>query len=97
MLMNKQIYNRLVPLLLLVTVSMVVLAAGTENDANEPTAPTTDQPAQVSPEAGNEVPETAESEEKAPSEDAAAPRSIKEFKPTEKIEADSAVSFPIDI
>ena len=30
-------------------------------------------------------------------EQATEPKAIKEFKPTEKIQADSAVSFPIDI
>lgn len=97
MLMNKRTVHRLVPLLLLVAVSMVVLAAGAEPEATEPTATSTDQPEQVSSEPDNTVPEALESEEKPSSEEAASPRTLKDFKPTDKIEADSAVSFPIDI
>jgi len=97
MLMNKRKYHRLFPLLLLAAVSMAVLAAGAEPETTETAAPSTGQPEQVSPEAAEPVPATDESEVKAPSAEAASPRTIKEFKPTDKIEADSAVSFPIDI
>lgn len=97
MLMNKRKYHRLLPLLLLAAVSMAVLAAGAEQEASEPTTQSTGQPEEVSPEAAEPVPATDESEVKAPSAEAASPRTLKEFKPTDKIEADSAVSFPIDI
>jgi len=97
--MNKQKYHRLIPLLLLVVVSMAVLAAGTGDQATEPTSVETpaENPEQTSPETGDVVPETPEALEKADSASAAAPKSIKQFKPTDKIQADSAVSFPIDI
>ena len=94
--MNKLKYHRVIPLFLLVAVSMAVLAAGTDNQAAEPTPAVTpiENSEQTSPQAGDVVPETPEAVEKTP---AATPRPIKEFKPTDKIEADSAVSFPIDI
>jgi len=97
--MNKLKHHRVIPLLLLVAVSMAVLAAGTDNQATEPTPAVTpsENPEQTSPQAGDVDPETPEAGEKAPAASAAAPRPIKEFKPTDKIEADSAVSFPIDI
>ncbi len=94
--MNKLKYHRMIPLLLLVAVSMAVLAAGADNPAAEPTPAVSpsENPEQTSPQADDVVPETLETVEKTP---AATPRPIKEFKPTDKIEADSAVSFPIDI
>ena len=94
--MNKLKYQRVIPLLLLVAASMAVLAAGTDNQAAEPTPVVTpsENPEQTSPQAGDVDPGVPEAVEKTP---AATPRPIKEFKPTEKIEADSAVSFPIDI
>ena len=97
--MNKLKYHRIIPILLLVAVSMAVLAAGTDNQATETTPAVTpsENSEQTSPQAGNVVPETPEAVEKAPAASAATPRPIKEFKPTDKIEADSAVSFPIDI
>ena len=97
--MNKLKYQWMNPLFLLVAVSMAVLAAGTENQATEPTPAVTpsENPEQTSSQAGDVVPDTPEAVEKAPAASAATPRPIKEFKPTEKIQADSAVSFPIDI
>ena len=56
----------------------------TADPAAKPQAPTA-EPADATPQAG----------EKTPPADAAGP--IREFIPTEKIEADSAVSFPVDI
>lgn len=99
MLMNKRKYHRLLPLLLLAMVSMAVLGAGTENEANEPatTSEQSKEPEKVSSEAGEMTAGAPESADKAPAENAAPPRPLKEFKPTDKIEADSAVSFPIDI
>ncbi len=94
--MNKLKYHRVIPLLLLVAASMAALAAGTDNQATEPTPAVTpsENPEQTSSQAGDVDPEAPEAVEKTP---AATPRPIKEFKPTDKIEADSAVSFPIDI
>ena len=97
--MNKLKYHRMIPLLLLVAVSMAVFAAGADNPAAEPTPAVSpsENPEQTSPKADDVVPETPETVEKTPAASAATPRPIKEFKPTDKIEADSAVSFPIDI
>jgi len=97
--MNKQKYHRLIPLLLLVGVSMAVLAVGTDDQATESTSAETptENPEQTSPETGDVAAEMPEAVDKASPASAATPRPIKEFKPTEKIQADSAVSFPIDI
>ncbi len=97
--MNKLKYHRIIPLLLLVAASMAVLAAGADNQAAEPTPAVTpsENPEQTSSQAGDVDPETPEAVEKTPAASAATPRPIKEFTPTDKIEADSAVSFPIDI
>jgi hypothetical protein len=97
--MNKLKYQRIIPLLLLVAVSMAVLAAGTDEQAAETTPVVTpsENPQQTSPQAGDVDPETPEAVKNAPAASAATPKTIKEFKPTEKIEADSAVSFPVDI
>ena len=101
MLMNRMKYLRLTPLLLLAAFSMAVIAADTDNQTSEPGSKATpaEQSGQASPEPGDSGSEVPGPFKQAPSdsEDAAAPRAIKEFKPTEKIEADSAVSFPIDI
>lgn len=97
MLMNKRKYQRLFPLLLLAAVSMAVLAVGAEQETTKPGTPSTDQPEERSTEAAEAVSESPQPVEQTPSADAASPRVIREFKPTEKIEADSAVSFPIDI
>ena len=97
MLMNKRKYHRLFPLLFLTAVSMAVLAQDTETETAEPAVPSTDQPEQVSPEAAEPVSATSEAEANTPAAEAASPTTLKDFKPTDKIEADSAVSFPIDI
>jgi len=101
---NKRTYHRLIPLLLLIAVSMAVFAASAEDNATEPGSAKTpsENPVQTLPEPGDAKPEptdTVETEavEKASTENTAAPRPIRQFKPTEKIQADSAVSFPIDI
>jgi hypothetical protein len=101
---NKQTYHRLIPLMLLIAISMAVLAAGAEDKATGPGSVNTPSeiPVQTSPEPGDAEPEPAdaaemEAVEKASTESTAAPRPIRPFKPTEKIQADSAVSFPIDI
>ena len=100
-LMSKRKYQRLIPLLLLAAVSMAVIAAGAEDQTTEPDSNVMppEQSVQTPSEPVDKASEVPATEEKAPtdSEDAAAPTPIKEFKPTDTIEADSAVSFPIDI
>lgn len=86
-------------LLLFAIVSLAVMAAENENQPSDPAQPgdipeTSSQP---TPQADKGEPDTQQGEDKAPPETGAAVKSIKEFKPTEQIEADSAVSFPVDI
>ena len=93
--MNKRKPDRLIFVLFLLVFSVLVLAQGTEKQ--EPASqgtPGTDEPAETSPQTsdGQQQPE---GDTAAGSGAAVTP--IKEFKPTEQIEADSAVSFPIDI
>ena len=85
-------------LLLFAVVSLAVMAADTENQ------PTNSAQSEAVPETSSQSPSQTddESEEqlnvkKAPPVTGAAVKPLKEFKPTEQIEADSAVSFPVDI
>ena len=87
-------------LLLLAVVSLVVMAADTENQSSDPANQSEAVPessSQSPPQTGDGEPETQQDVEKAPPVTGAAVKTIKEFKPTEQIEADSAVSFPVDI
>ena len=96
--MNKLTYHRLIPLLLMAVVAMPVLVAGAENQASVPNqAARSEEAAQPPPAAGEVDPDTQKAAEEPPPVSGAAARPVKEFKPTEKIQADSAVSFPIDI
>ena len=98
MLMSRQKKSR--PLLLLFAViSLSVMAADTENQPSDPVQPgdvpeTSSQPL---PQTGDAEPETQQDAETTPPVTGAAVKPLKEFKPTEQIEADSAVSFPVDI
>ena len=85
--------------LLFAVVSLAVMAADTENQSSDP-AQSGDVPettSQTPPQTGDGEPETQQDVEKAPPVTGAAVKPLKEFKPTEQIEADSAVSFPVDI
>ena len=97
--MNKQKYHRLILLLLLAAICIPLLAADAENQATATSqaATTSEEPPPASPEKGAVEPGGEQAAEKAPAVTGAVPTPIKEFKPTEKIQADSAVSFPIDI
>jgi hypothetical protein len=96
--MNKLTYHRLIPLLLLAVVAVSVLAAGADNPASVPNqAAKAEETAQTRPAADGVGPDTQKAAEQSPPVSGAAAGPVKEFKPTEKIEADSAVSFPIDI
>ena len=94
--MNKQKLHRLIFVLFLAVFSVLVLAQGTEKQepASAQGAPGIDEPAERSPQASDGS-QQGEGDAAAGSDTAV--KSIKEFKPTEQIEADSAVSFPIDI
>ena len=85
--------------LLFAVVSLAVMAADTENQSSDP-AQSGDVPETISqtpPQTGDGEPETQQDVEEAPPVTGAAVKPLKEFKPTEQIEADSAVSFPVDI
>ena len=99
MLMNKQKYHRLILLLLLAAFSMPVLTAVTENPASESTPAETpsEEPAATATQAGDVDQETQQGEQTSPPVNTPPAKPIKPFIPTEKIQADSAVSFPIDI
>ena len=96
--MNKQKLHRLIFVLFLLVFSVLVMAQGTGTEKQETATaqgtPGTDEPAERSPQA-SDGPQQGE-DDAADGSDTAV-KSIKEFKPTEQIEADSAVSFPIDI
>jgi hypothetical protein len=97
--MNKKIYRGLISLLLLAAVSMSVAQGEPENQASVPetvTTPSEDQLETTSKTTGVD-PDSQQAADQAPPAIGAEPRAIKEFKPTEQIEADAAVSFPIDI
>ena len=96
--MNRSIKGGLI-LLLTSAVSLAVLAADTEDQPSKPaeSEAVPETPPQTPPQTGDGEPETQQEADKAPPVTGAAVKTIKEFKPTEQIEADSAVSFPIDI
>ena len=83
-------------LLLFAVVSLGVMAADTEDPPSD-TAQTDDIPetSPQPPQIDEGEAETLKDAEKVPPVAPAKP--IKQFKPTEQIEADSAVSFPVDI
>ena len=99
MLMNKQNYHRLILLLLMAAFSMPVLTAVTENPASEPTGTETpsEEPAPTAAQTGDVDQDTQQAEENTPPVNTPPAKPVKPFIPTEKIQADSAVSFPIDI
>lgn len=97
--MSKQKHLALFLLVLLVAVFLPPLLAVAQNDPpSEPRpAPVTDQTQQAVSEAEAAQPATPQDSEKTDPTTGTAVRSLKEFKPTDKIGADSAVSFPVDI
>lgn len=99
MLINKQKYHRLILLLLLAAFSMPVLTAVTENPASEPTGTETpsEEPAPATAQTGDVDRDAQQGERISPPVNTPPAKPIKPFNPTEKIQADSAVSFPIDI
>jgi len=99
MLMNKQNYHRLILLLLMAAFSMPVLTAVTENPASEPTGTETpsEDPEPTAAQTGDVDQDAQQGEPISPPVNTPPAKPIKPFNPTEKIQADSAVSFPIDI
>jgi hypothetical protein len=97
--MNKLKNHGLIPLLLMAVISISVLAVETGNQTPEatPEAVPSEEATQVSPQTGDDVSGTQPATQTPPPVEAAAAKPIKPFKPTEQIEADSAVTFPIDI
>ena len=99
MLMNKQNYHRLILLLLMAAFSMPVFTAVTENPTSESTPAKTpsEEPAATAAQTGDVDQDAQQADENTPPVNTQPARPIKPFNPTEKIQADSAVSFPIDI
>ena len=107
--MNKQKQSRLVPLIWLVLVLLVTgllppLLIGAENDppGDDQTTATTEEEKAALPDVETKTQQTPQTPTQAPSATgpsttAPAPKPLKNFKPSEEIGADSAVSFPIDI
>jgi hypothetical protein len=94
---GKTIRNLLAAVLLIAALLPLVLV-GAENETvvdNKPAATDTSQPGSVEEQDGPVEPAQPDSE--TPPGTGKDPRPVKEFKPTDKIGADSAVSFPIDI
>ncbi len=97
--MSKQKHRSLFMFVLLGAVFLPSLLAVAQNDpqADPRPAPVTDQTQQAVSEVDSDQSATLQdSKETDPASETMA-RSVKEFKPTDKIGADSAVSFPVDI
>ena len=99
MLMNKQNYHRLILLLLMAVFSTPVFTAVTENPTSESTPAETpsEEPAATAAQTGDVDQDAQQAEENTPPVNTPPAKPVKPFNPTEKIQADSAVSFPIDI
>ncbi len=98
---NRQKHYRVSPfaviaLALLAAVFFSTLPADTENTPPVETRPVA-APQPTSPDAKVDTPNTQQAAEKTPPVTAVTAKPIQEYKPSEKIGADSAVSFPIDI
>ena len=97
--MSKQKHLSLFLFVLLIAVVLPPLLAVAQDDPpSEPQpAVVTDRTRPVEGQADASQPVTRQDPTKADSTTETAARSLKEFKPTDKIGADSAVSFPVDI
>lgn len=102
--MNKQNRRRLIlasltamGLLITVVSPRAILAAENEPPAKQQPDPTARKPAETSAEATIDPAKTPQAVQPAPAAAGTAVTPIKQFEPSEKIGADSAVAFPIDI
>ena len=102
--MNKQKQYRLAPLVwlalvLLVTGLLPPLLIGAENDppADDQTTAKTEEPQAASSNVDTDTQQAPQTTTQSPSTTAPVAKPLKNFKPSEEIGADSAVSFPIDI
>ena len=102
--MNEQKYHRLILLLLLAAFSMPVFTAVTEDPASDATQAEAPSEEQAQSSGGTDDMTADEQqvkeqqvEEQTPAGNAPPSKPITPFNPTDKIQADSAVSFPIDI
>jgi len=97
--MIKPTYRRSILLLMAAVIALPVLAAEAVDQATTPAQAAAARP-ESAPMATDSVAvesDLQQAAEKTPAVNSGAPTPITPFKPTEKIEADSAVSFPIDI
>ena len=97
--MNKQKHLLLFLFVLLVAVALPPLLAVAQNEppAETPPAAAVNQPVQTSPQAETDKTGSLETARQTPAAPGTEARVLKEFKPSETIGADSAVSFPVDI
>jgi len=101
--MNRQKHLLLFLCVLLLAIFLPPLLAVAQTDppAEPRPAPATDQPQQALPEAQTGQPDMQQNGQQAtqPTDPGAGTTAgpLREFKPTDKIGADSAVSFPVDI
>ena len=102
--MNKQNRRRLMlalsaALVLLITAvsPLAMLAAENEPPTKQQPEPTVQKPAETSAETTIDPAKTPQTGQPAPTASGTAVTPIKHFEPSEKIGADSAVAFPIDI
>jgi hypothetical protein len=102
--MNKQKHQRparcvLLGCLLLTGALFAPVLAGAENEppAQAEAEPVAKQQQAASAEAVTDKTKTQQAAGQAPAAGDAAARPVQQFKPTDKIGADSAVSFPVDI
>jgi len=83
-------------LLIMAISPLAVVSAENEPPPQQP-EPVVQKPAETSAETATDPAETPQTVQPAPAATGTAVKPIKQFEPSEKIGADSAVAFPIDI
>ena len=98
--MSRRIHLGFSLIVFLVVIGLTSLLAVAQEEASQP-APAKDQPKQEAPEAGADGVEDLQNVQQETDKTEAATgvtaMPLKKFEPTDKIGADSAVSFPVDI